>query len=107
MAFLAGIKGTLFAEDTPAIPKVFALSQNFPNPFNPSTTVEFALPHAAAVTVDVFNLLGEKVATLVSGVLPAGRHRTTWDASVAGSGVYFTRLLAGDYSETRRMLLLK
>lgn len=107
MAFLAGIKGTLFAEDTPAVPRVFTLSQNYPNPFNPVTTVEFALPHASAVTVEIFNLLGSKVATLVSGELPAGRHRTTWDASGAGSGVYFYRLLAEDYSETRRMMLLK
>lgn len=107
MAFLAGIKGTLFVDKPPANPQVFALSQNFPNPFNPSTTVEYSLPHAAAVTLEVFNVLGEKVATLVAGLLPAGRHRAVWDASGAGSGVYFYRMHSGDYSETRRMMLVK
>jgi len=107
MAFLAGIKATTTDEETPAMPRVFALEQNYPNPFNPSTTVEFSLPHAATVNVEVFNVLGEKVATLVAGQLPAGRHRTVWNASGAGSGVYFYRMLAGDYSDTRRMMLVK
>jgi hypothetical protein len=107
MAFLAGIKGTLFAENPPAKPPVFALSQNFPNPFNPSTTVEFSLPRAAAVTVDVFNVLGEKVATLVAGQFPAGRHRTVWNASGSASGMYIYRMVTADYTETRRMMLVK
>ncbi len=124
MAFLAGVKGTLFVENPPAKPRVFALSQNFPNPFNPTTTVEISLPHPATVTVEVFSVLGEKVATLVAGELPAGRQRTVWDASGAASGVYFCRMsvsplarrdlvtqerdgLAGNYTETRRMMLVR
>jgi N-acetylneuraminic acid mutarotase len=88
-------------------PKAFLLHQNYPNPFNPSTTIEFDLPKTSEVTLKVFNILGEEVATLVSDRLTTGSYSYGWDAGRLASGVYLYRLAAGDYVETRRMLLMK
>jgi hypothetical protein len=89
------------------LPLEFALHQNYPNPFNPSTEIGFALPHACDVRLEVFNVLGQRVVTLVDGYLPAGEHSVTWDASRHASGVYLYRLSAGDVVETKSMILLK
>jgi len=88
-------------------PTDFHLAQNYPNPFNPSTTIEFSLPHTCHVTLTVYNIRGQKVATLVSERLLAGRHRAIWQASVCASGVYLCRLQADDFVETKKMLFLK
>jgi|GEM_PF-3490573 len=88
-------------------PSEYLLSQNYPNPFNPSTTIEFALPHAGYVTLKVHNVLGEEVTFLVSGDHAAGTFRTTWDASGMPSGVYFYRLTAGEYIQTKRAVLMR
>ena len=85
----------------------FRLEQNYPNPFNPSTTIDFSLRKAAKVTLEVYNVLGEKVATLVDGRITAGTHSVTFDASNFSSGVYFYKLSSGDFSMTRKMMLLK
>ena len=69
--------------------------------------MEFALPHAGFVTLRVYNLLGEEVATLIAGDHAAGSFRATWDASGLPSGVYFYRLMAGDYVQTKKALLMK
>jgi hypothetical protein len=94
------------------LPKSFALEQNYPNPFNPTTEVAFALPKASHVQLDVFNVLGQKVATVVNGEYPAGNHTATWDGTNSSggsvsSGVYFYRIQAEDFSQTRKMMLLK
>ncbi len=89
------------------IPNDYALSQNYPNPFNPATTVEFALPHDGMVTVKIYNLLGEEVATLVNDVRPAGYHKVTWNAGNYASGVYLLQMRSGDYSRTRKLMLMK
>ena len=89
------------------LPKEFALGQNYPNPFNPVTTITFDLPKSSYVTLTVYNLMGQEVATLVSADQPAGRYTTTWDATGFASGVYVYRLQAGAYSEARSLLLLK
>lgn len=95
-----------------ALPVEYALEQNYPNPFNPSTNIAFALPKAGKVEVSVFNVLGQQVNTLLSEELPAGSHTIVWDgtndrgASVA-SGIYFYRIVAGDFSQTKKMLMLK
>jgi hypothetical protein len=94
------------------IPRSFALAQNFPNPFNPGTVIEFSLPVAAKATVEVFNVLGVKVNTLIDRFLPAGRYTVAWNGTdgsgrSAASGMYFYRLSAGDFSDTRKMLLVK
>ena len=90
-----------------SIPVQFALTQNYPNPFNPSTTIEFALPHAGFLTLMVYNLLGEEVATLIAGDHAAGTSRATWNASGHPSGVYFYRLTAGKYVQTKKAVLMK
>jgi hypothetical protein len=89
------------------VPTEFALSQNYPNPFNPVTTIEYALPEAAKVKVEVYNTLGQVVAELVNTEQGAGYHSVTWDASSAASGVYFYRLVADDFTATKRMILMK
>ncbi|MBI5265910.1 MAG: T9SS type A sorting domain-containing protein [candidate division Zixibacteria bacterium] len=80
---------------------------NYPNPFNPATTISFTLPQAGYARLDIFNNLGQRVATLVEERLSAGFHTFTWDASGQASGLYLYRLTTGDFSETKKMLLLK
>jgi len=89
------------------VPTEFALSSNYPNPFNTSTVIEYQLPEASDVKLEVYNLLGNKVATLVKGEQEAGYKSVTWDASEVSSGIYFCKLSAGDFTETRRMVLVK
>ncbi|MHC4321629.1 MAG: T9SS type A sorting domain-containing protein, partial [Planctomycetota bacterium] len=89
------------------LPWEFELSQNYPNPFNPSTTIEFDLPKTSKVTLKIFNILGEEVATLVSDRLSAGSYSYEWDASNLASGVYLYRLEAGDFVQTKKMILLR
>jgi len=91
----------------PIIPIHTLLSQNYPNPFNPTTTIKFDLPNTSEVTLKVFNILGEEIATLVSDRLSAGTYSYEWDASNLASGVYLCRLQSGDYVETRKMVLMR
>ncbi|HUI09549.1 MAG TPA: T9SS type A sorting domain-containing protein [Bacteroidota bacterium] len=88
-------------------PSDVVIRQNFPNPFNPATTIEYGLPRATRVTLIVYNALGQAVARLVDDVETAGYHRATFDGSALASGVYFCRLVAGSFVRTSRMLLLK
>ncbi len=89
------------------LPATFALSQNYPNPFNPSTSIHFSLPTAAHVRLIVYNVLGQALATLLDGEQRAGEHEVTWDGSTAASGVYYYRLEAGDFVQTKKMVLLR
>ena len=89
------------------LPSIFELKQNYPNPFNPSTTIEFDLPKTSEVTLKIFNILGEEVAMLVSDRLSTGSYSYEWDASNLASGVYLYRLQAGEYVETRKMVLMR
>lgn len=88
-------------------PDVNQLSQNYPNPFNPSTTIRYGLPSRAHVTLAVFNTLGQQVSILQNGEQDAGYHEVKFDAQHLPSGVYFYRMQAGTYTETKRLLLLK
>lgn len=88
-------------------PASFSLSQNYPNPFNPSTMIRFALPHASFAKLTVFNLLGEQVATIVSDRFEAGAHTVRWDASGLPSGVYFFQLHADEFTQTKRLVVLR
>ena len=94
-------------DDEAKLPVSYALSQNYPNPFNARTAINFALPQASDVNLSIYNMLGQKVATLVDGQLPAGNHSVNWDASEVATGVYFYKITAGDFSEIHQMTLLK
>lgn len=85
----------------------YQLQQNYPNPFNPATTIEFSLPQSDFVTLKIYNILGEEVATLVSEKLAAGKYRYEWDAGELASGLYISRLKAGDFTENRKMIVLR
>jgi hypothetical protein len=89
------------------IAEQFSLSDNYPNPFNPSTSIYFSLAHPGYTALKVFDVFGREVATLVSQALPAGQYRVNWNALGMASGVYLYRLQAGPYVETKKMLLLK
>jgi outer membrane protein assembly factor BamB len=89
------------------LPQEMELQQNYPNPFNPTTSIAYALPQRGNVTLQIFDILGRQVATLVDETQNAGRYSVRWDASSAASGVYFYRLSAGERVVTRRMMLIK
>ncbi len=88
-------------------PVTYTLYQNYPNPFNPSTVIRYALPAAGMVTIDVFNALGEKVATLLNGEVEAGYNQVSFDATNLPSGLYFYRIQSGDFTSIKKMLLMK
>ena len=89
------------------IPSEFAVYQNYPNPFNPSTTIRYAIPHRSHVTLSVFNTLGQQVAQLVNADIDAGYHEIQFNATNLASGVYFYRMQAGSYVETKKLLLVR
>jgi PKD repeat protein len=89
-----------------AIPTQYGLSQNYPNPFNPSTEIVFSLPEQGHVKLEVFNISGQKIATLADQFYSAGVHSVTWKADVS-SGIYLYRIQANDYTENKKMILLK
>lgn len=94
-------------EPVAAVPTEFGLSQNYPNPFNPSTSVSYALPEDCHVRIEIFDILGRKIETLIDGWQAAGKYTVLWNGEERSSGLYFYRIHAGDYSEARKMLLLR
>lgn len=94
-------------EETPYLPGRHALSANYPNPFNPSTEIRYSLASAGAVSLRIYDLLGREVETLIEGMMQAGEHSAAWDARQVPSGVYFYRLSADGFVETKKMLLLR
>jgi len=99
-------QGTGF-NDQLGFPHEYSLSQNYPNPFNPSTTIEFSIPKSEFVTLKIYNLLGQEVATLVSDKLTPGEYKYTWDASQLASGVYIYKLETDNFNSTKKLILLK
>ena len=89
------------------LPLQFKLSQNYPNPFNPNTNIKYSLSEPSYVTLEIYNILGQKTATLVDEYRDAGSHTVIWQANDVSSGMYFYRIRAGDYIESKKMLLLK
>jgi hypothetical protein len=88
-------------------PDGFILAQNYPNPFNPTTTIQFTIVNRQSTIVNVYDLLGREVAVLVNEVKEPGTYTVQWDANGVSGGVYFYRLRAGDFVQTKRMLMLK
>ena len=88
-------------------PTTYALDQNYPNPFNPSTKIRYQIPVVARVTLKLYDILGREVRTLMSQTLQAGSYATTFDATGLASGIYFYRLQAGEFVDSKRLVLLK
>ena len=102
--YLRRVRGIV---EAPGVVESFTLNQNYPNPFNPSTQINFNLPKELNVDLKVYNILGQEVATLLHERLTSGRHRVTFNAGNLASGVYVYRIIAGDYTSVKNMLLLK
>ncbi len=94
-------------QDVKAVVNAYKLDQNYPNPFNPSTRISCSLEKTGYAELSVYNMLGQKVASLFSGVMSAGSHEFSFDASKLQSGVYVYQLKSGSFSQTRKMMLLK
>lgn len=94
-------------DDKDLLPRQFSLAQNYPNPFNPSTQIRFTLPTRADVSLTIYNLLGQVVAIPLNQEMSAGEHIVSWSAENNAAGVYLYRLTAGEFSETKKMILLK
>jgi len=92
---------------TDGLPYTYNLDQNYPNPFNPATQINFSLANVSNVRLEVFNILGQRVTTLIDTRMEAGHHTVQFDARNYASGVYFYRLQAGDFRDQKKMMLLK
>jgi hypothetical protein len=101
------VNGVEGVKDGKNLPKEFSLSQNYPNPFNPSTQIEYALTKSAHVSLMLYNMLGERVATLVNENEEAGYKSVRFDGSNFASGTYFCRIEAGTFTSVRKILLMK
>ncbi len=107
IAVSSGKATSIVRDGGEGIPTVFELQGNYPNPFNPETVIPFGLPQASHVVLEVYNLLGQRVALLLDEPMAAGRHTVTWYAVDEPSGVYLVRLVAGKVQKTRRVTLVK
>lgn len=114
-AFIGGAEGYIASnssivganDPSSQIPAVYSLGQNFPNPFNPATTISFSLPEKNNVNLEVFDINGKLVSTIISGYLEAGEHSYSFNASGYSSGIYFYRLVTGEFSQVNKMILVK
>jgi len=94
-------------EEDNTLPREFALHQNYPNPFNPATNIHYDLPRESKVSLTIFNVIGQEVTTLVNEVQTAGRYKLRWDARNLASGIYLYRLIAGEFVQTKKMMIVK
>jgi len=83
------------------------LSQNYPNPFNPSTTIEFSVPQKSEVSLEIFNIKGELIGRLINSELAVGKYQYNFNANELSSGLYLYKIVAGEFTSTKKMLLLK
>jgi hypothetical protein len=96
----------------PNVPLSYALDQNYPNPFNPSTMITYSVPQKVSVRIDIYNILGQRVSSLVNQEQVAGTHSLVWNGHdnrniQVSSGVYFLKMQAGSFSDIKKMLLMK
>ncbi len=101
------IKTTDIEKEITNFPKNFYLSQNYPNPFNPKTMISYQLPMTGEVELSIYNLLGQKVATLVNKNQPTGIYNVEWDATNLSTGVYYYKLQTGEFQQVKKMILMK
>jgi len=94
-------------EEENSLPTLYSLYNNYPNPFNPTTTIKYDIPEQSYVTIKIYTIVGEEVATLLNEEQNAGRYQIQWNASELASGVYFYRLQAGQFSDTKKLILMK
>ena len=94
-------------EDENAVVENYYLAQNYPNPFNPSTKINYGLEKAGEVEITVYNILGNKIATLVNGIKSAGNHSVSFNASNLSSGIYFYKIVTNGFVQTKKMILEK
>lgn len=104
---LYGSANTVGVEDNTQLPQIFALDQNYPNPFNPSTKISWQSPVAGYQSIKVYDVLGNEVATLINEEKPVGSYEVEFNASNLSSGVYLYKLQAGNFVETKKMILLR
>ena len=104
---IAFVLGLIFLAFILFVTEKFSLDEAYPNPFNPSTTINFGLPIESDVTILIYDLQGRKVATLIEGNVSAGYHTVVWDANAYSSGVYFAKMVAGSYTSTQKLMLIK
>ena len=107
IAFYRDETATAVEQTSDAVPESFVLHPNYPNPFNPATTIPFDIAQAGHVTLTIIDMLGREVATLVDGPVTPGRYETTWETDRMPSGVYLSRLEVNGQVSTRRLVLLK
>jgi len=88
-------------------PLAFSLEQNYPNPFNPTTKIKYSIPRRSNLTLKIYNVLGQEVATLVNEAKPAGSYEINWNANKCASGIYFYQIKSGEFIKTKKMILLK
>ena len=96
----------------PIIPIEYALYQNYPNPFNPATTIQYSISHSGTISLEIFNLLGQKIKTIVNEFQPIGTYSIRWDGKsddnkITASGIYYYRLRANEFISTKKMLFIK
>ena len=101
------VKSITFTKDENIIPKEFALYQNFPNPFNPSTNIKFDLPKISKIKIIIYDLLGREIVKLIDGELPAGQHSVNWNAINQNSGIYLLYMQADNFKQTKKIILIK
>jgi hypothetical protein len=94
-------------EPVEGVPQVYSLEQNYPNPFNPTTAIEYSVPASGLVTLKIYNVLGQEVATLVNQMQTAGKYRVTFEAGKLATGLYMYRLQAGQFTDVKKMMLIK
>jgi len=104
---LAGTSFGSIDADITIIPNSFELSTAYPNPFNPTTTLSFAMPVDSKVILSIYNLQGREVSTLIDANMDAGYHSVVWDANSYVSGVYFVKMVAGEFVNTQKLMLIK
>jgi hypothetical protein len=104
---LAGTIDPVSVEVLPEIPADFVLMQNFPNPFNPSTTIQYGVPKRTQVTLTIYDVMGREIAELVNGDHEAGLYRIVWNAQGVASGIYYCRIATGEFSAVRKLILMK